>query len=117
MDIFLNVAGGLKINEPAADLSVAASLISSFSKIALPKKPIVFGEIGLSGEIRSVPQVNARLKEASKLGFTEAIIPTTRRDTNSQKKGRIKTKQSGLAIKEISKLEDLLSLFRMLNNV
>ncbi|MEE2698362.1 MAG: DNA repair protein RadA [Pseudomonadota bacterium] len=117
MDVFLNVAGGLKINEPAADLSVAASLISSFSKIALPKKTIVFGEIGLSGEIRSVPQVNARLKEASKLGFTDAIIPTTQRTTNSQKKVKIKTKQSGLTIKEISKLEDLLSLFRMLNNV
>jgi DNA repair protein RadA/Sms len=83
MDVFLNVAGGLKINEPAADLSVAAALISSVSKVALPPQTIVFGEIGLSGEIRSVSQVNARLKEASKLGFTHAIIPTPQRSNNS----------------------------------
>jgi DNA repair protein RadA/Sms len=111
MDVFLNVAGGLKINEPAADLSVAAALISSLSKVALPSQTIVFGEIGLSGEIRSVPQVNARLKEASKLGFSHAIIPTPQRVIKNHNDDRAALKINGLRITEVSKLEDLISLF------
>ena len=111
MDVFLNVAGGLKINEPAADLSVAAALISSISKVALPSQTIVFGEIGLSGEIRSVPQVNARLKEASKLGFSHAIIPTPQRVIKNHNNDRAALKVNGLKVTEVSKLEDLISLF------
>ncbi len=111
MDVFFNVAGGLKINEPAADLSVAAALISSVSKFALPSETIVFGEIGLSGEIRSVPQVNARLKEASKLGFLHAIIPTLKRSHKNHNKESTTLKVYGLKVTEISKLEDLLVLF------
>jgi DNA repair protein RadA/Sms len=111
MDVFLNVAGGLKINEPAADLSVAAALISSVSKVALPPQTIVFGEIGLSGEIRSVSQVNARLKEASKLGFTHAIIPTPQRSNNSHVAKQANNKINDLTITTVSKLEDLLAIF------
>ncbi len=74
-DVYLNVAGGLRIHEPAADLAVAATLLSGISGTALPKDTVVFGEIGLSGEIRSVNQTEARLKEASKLGFTRAFMP------------------------------------------
>lgn len=74
-EVYLNVAGGLKINEPAADLAVAAALLSALSDHALPREAVVFGEIGLSGEIRAVPQPEARLKEASKLGFAEAWMP------------------------------------------
>jgi DNA repair protein RadA/Sms len=74
-DVFLNVAGGLRISEPAADLAVAASLLSSLANISLQKEAIFFGEIGLSGEIRPVSQQEARLKEASKLGFKTAFIP------------------------------------------
>lgn len=111
MDVFLNVAGGLKINEPAADLSVAAALISSVSNVALPAQTIFFGEIGLSGEIRSVPQVNARLKEASKLGFTNAIIPTPQRTIKGQNDKKMAYTASNIAVTEVSKLEDLLALF------
>ena len=111
MDVFLNVAGGLKINEPAADLSVAAALISSISKVALPPETIVFGEIGLSGEIRSVSQVNSRLKEASKLGFTHAIIPTPQRFNKSNEAKKADNKVNNLRITTVSKLEDLLAIF------
>ncbi|NQV79014.1 MAG: DNA repair protein RadA [Alphaproteobacteria bacterium] len=74
-DVYLNVAGGLRVNEPAADLAVAAALVSSMSQIPLPPGSVVFGEIGLSGEIRGVNQAGGRLKEAKKLGFSSAIVP------------------------------------------
>ena len=78
-DVFLNVTGGFKIMEPAADLAVATSLISSLFNRSVPAGMIVFGEIGLSGEIRMVSQTELRLKEAAKLGFQEAILPQTSR--------------------------------------
>ena len=68
-EVYLSVAGGLKVTEPAADLAVAAALISAATNIALPNNSIFFGEIGLSGEVRKVSQTSARIKEASKLGF------------------------------------------------
>jgi DNA repair protein RadA/Sms len=74
-DVYLNVAGGLKINEPAADLAVAAALLSSFSGIALPAQRVTFGEISLSGAVRTSSHMALRLKEAKKLGFTEAVVP------------------------------------------
>jgi DNA repair protein RadA/Sms len=74
-DIYLNVAGGLKVSEPAADLAAAAALISSFTNKPLPRDSVVFGEISLSGEVRPAPQSEARLKEAAKLGFKRALVP------------------------------------------
>jgi DNA repair protein RadA/Sms len=74
-DVYLNVAGGLKIGEPAADLAAAAALVSSFSGRALPKDCVFFGEISLSGDIRPAPQAELRLKEAAKLGFRTAVVP------------------------------------------
>ncbi len=74
-DVYLNVAGGLKIAEPAADLAAAAALISSFTGKALPKDSVVFGEIALSGDVRASPHADARLKEAAKLGFARAFVP------------------------------------------
>jgi DNA repair protein RadA/Sms len=74
-DVFLNVAGGLRINEPAADLAVAAALISSMSGKPLPRQSVVFGEISLSGAVRPVNQSDLRLKEAAKLGFQQAFAP------------------------------------------
>ncbi len=75
-DVYLNVAGGLKINEPAADLAVAAALISSYLDTPLPSDSAAFGEISLSGDVRPVGRADARLKEAKKLGFTKALTPT-----------------------------------------
>src|SRR5215216_875263 len=74
-DVYLNVAGGLRIQEPAADLAAAAALVSSLTGAPLPAEAVHFGEISLSGAIRPVPQAPARLKEAQKLGFTAAFIP------------------------------------------
>lgn len=77
-DIFLNVAGGLRITEPAGDLAVAAALISALTGQPVPAGRVVFGEIGLSGEVRAVPQPDLRLKEAAKLGFKEALVAPQR---------------------------------------
>ena len=74
-DVFVNAVGGVKISEPAADLSVLLSIVSSLKNKALPNKLIVFGEVGLAGEIRPAPRGQERLKEAAKLGFTRAMIP------------------------------------------
>ncbi len=74
-DIYLNIAGGLRIVEPAADLAVAAALISALTEIPVPHDIVVFGEIALSGRVRPVAHADARLKEAAKLGFAEAWVP------------------------------------------
>jgi DNA repair protein RadA/Sms len=73
-DVYLNVAGGLKVGEPAADIAAAAALMSSFSGKALPPDTAFFGEISLSGDVRPPPQAELRLKEAAKLGFTGAVV-------------------------------------------
>jgi len=74
-DIYLNVAGGMKIAEPAADLAAAAALVSSLVGAVLPQDMVFFGEVGLSGAVRPVPHAGLRLKEASKLGFSRAVAP------------------------------------------
>jgi DNA repair protein RadA/Sms len=74
-DVYLNVAGGLKIAEPAADLAAAAALLSSISNVALPADHVYFGEISLSGAVRPAGHMLARLKEAWKLGFKGAHLP------------------------------------------
>jgi DNA repair protein RadA/Sms len=76
LDVYLNVAGGMKISEPAADLAVAAALLSAREDTALPADTAIFGEISLSGALRPAPQTENRLKEAQKLGFTAAIAPS-----------------------------------------
>jgi DNA repair protein RadA/Sms len=78
-DVYLNVAGGLRIQEPAADLAAAAALVSSLANAPLPSDAVYFGEVSLSGAIRPVPQISARLKEAAKLGFQRAFIPEAAR--------------------------------------
>ncbi len=105
-DIYLNVAGGLRIAEPAADLAVAAALVSALTQRPVPAEAVVFGEIGLSGEVRAVSQTDARLKEAGKLGFARALTPPRRG------KGGAKAPRDGaLAIREIEHLRELVDLF------
>jgi DNA repair protein RadA/Sms len=105
-DIFLNIAGGIRISEPAADLAVAAALLSSQSNIPVPGNTVFFGEVGLAGEIRAVSQPDVRLKEAAKLGFDRAVIPQ-----RPAKKGMAPAKVEGLKIEEITHLEDLARQF------
>ncbi len=78
-DIFINVIGGLKVSEPASDLAMAVSIASSYLDRVVPADTVAVGEVGLSGEIRTVSQLGMRLGEAKKLGFKRALIPKTRR--------------------------------------
>jgi DNA repair protein RadA/Sms len=86
-DVYLNVAGGLRIQEPAADMAAAAALVSSLAHAPLPADAVYFGEISLSGAIRPVAQTAARLKEAAKLGFKRAVIPEAARAETSAEDG------------------------------
>lgn len=104
-EVYLNVAGGLKISEPAADLAVAAALVSSLGGTPVPPETVVFGEIGLSGEVRAVSHMDARLKEAEKLGFTHAIVPARKK-----KSGKNPGYTGSLKITEIGHLNDLVFL-------
>lgn len=95
-DVYLNVAGGLKIAEPAADLAAAAALVSSLTGAALPSETVYFGEIGLSGAVRPVNHAAARLKEAAKLGFSGAVAPPDTAGA-STKVGHISTVVAAIA--------------------
>ena len=96
-DIFLNIAGGLKVTEPAADLAMASAMVSSLLNKPIPADRVVMGELGLTGEVRSVGQMDIRLKEAKKLGFKVAIIPA----------GITPPKVDGLKVVPIKRLSQL----------
>jgi DNA repair protein RadA/Sms len=104
-DVYLNVAGGLRIAEPAADLAVAAALVSARSGRPAPSDCVVFGEIGLSGEVRAVSQAATRLKEAAKLGFKRALMPLRRRSNGPAER------VAAIEAMEIERLADLMPLF------
>lgn len=103
-DIFLNIAGGIKIQEPAADVAVAAALMSALNGKVLPAEMIFFGEVGLAGEIRQVAQPDLRLKEAAKLGFAQAVMPA-RKDKKNIKP------IAGIKSIEVPRVQDLSDLF------
>ncbi|MCC7427114.1 MAG: DNA repair protein RadA [Alphaproteobacteria bacterium] len=111
-DVYLNIAGGLRISEPAADLAVAAALVSAATDQPTSPGAVFFGEIGLSGEVRPVSQPEARLKEAAKLGFREAVLPPkpARQGAGQGAKGRA-MQTEGLQLAEIGHLADLLARF------
>jgi DNA repair protein RadA/Sms len=99
-DVYLNVAGGLRIVEPAADLAAAAALISSLANAPLQADAVYFGEVSLSGAVRPVAQSAARLKEAQKLGFKRAVMPEAARGEGVE---------AGLALTSVSALVNLVS--------
>src|SRR5258705_1446913 len=101
-DIYLNIAGGWRIVEPAADLAVAAALVSALTETPFPADTVVFGEIGLSGRVRPVGHAEARLKEAAKLGFTEAWVP-------ARPSGRRGSSGEGLTTIAIGHLSELVA--------
>jgi DNA repair protein RadA/Sms len=98
-DIYLNVAGGLKVTEPAADLAAAAALVSSYTGQPLAGESVVFGEISLSGDVRAAGQAELRLKEAAKLGFKSAILPAG-----------TKAETSALALRPVADVRNLAEL-------
>jgi DNA repair protein RadA/Sms len=82
-DVFLNIAGGIRVSEPAADLGVAAAIASSFRDRPIDPQTVIMGEVGLGGEIRAIPYLEVRLREAEKLGFRHAIIPEANRPADA----------------------------------
>lgn len=101
-DVYLNIAGGLRISEPAADLAAAAALISSALDMPLPQGCVVFGEIGLSGEVRAVNRAEARLREAQKLGFDRALAPAQAK--GKVKKGDVAITSAGLLTEVVERI-------------
>lgn len=106
-EVYLNIVGGLKINEPAADLTVATALISAYKDIAISRDWVFMGEIGLSGEVRMVSQIEHRLKEAEKLGFKKAIVPDGINKLKTFKKDKYK-----LDIAALKHIRDLSIFFK-----
>ena len=102
-DVFINAVGGVKITEPGADLAVLLAIVSSLKNRPLPDKMVVFGEVGLAGEVRPVQRGQERLKEAAKLGFTHAIIP---------KANTPKHKIEGMEIIAVERVEDAVQKLR-----
>lgn len=107
-DVYLNVAGGLRISEPAADLAVAAALMSSLTGEPLPADCVVFGEVGLGGEVRPVGRSDLRVKEAAKLGFSRAFLPPppARRGASAPAE-----EAAGLRLDRLATLEELVARF------
>jgi DNA repair protein RadA/Sms len=99
-DVFVNVAGGVKINEPATDLAVALAIASAHQNRPLPTGTLAVGELGLGGEVRSVPQLEHRLREASRLGLGHAIVPPV---------GQNVPKLGGMALHEIRRLSQAMA--------
>jgi DNA repair protein RadA/Sms len=99
-DVYLNVAGGLRIQEPAADLAAAAALVSSLANAPLPPDAVYFGEVSLSGAIRPVAQTPARLKEAAKLGFARAVLPQGGSEASAE---------AGLSLEAVTSLSSLVA--------
>ena len=102
-DVFINAVGGVKIDEPGADLAVLLAIVSSLKNKPLPAKHVVFGEIGLAGEVRPVQRGQERLREAAKLGFTHAIIP---------KANKPKQAIAGIEITAVDRVEQAVDYFR-----
>jgi DNA repair protein RadA/Sms len=100
-DVFINIAGGLRVEEPAADLAIAIAVVSNQRDIPIDSKSCLIGEIGLGGEIRAVPQIEQRVQEAIKLGFESVIVPEANRRAVAQ---------HGTSVKTVSKLSQVLDL-------
>ena len=105
-DVFVNAVGGVRITEPAADLAVLMAIMSSLKNNALPEKLIVFGEVGLAGEVRPAPRGQERLREAAKLGFTRAIIPEANRPRQAV---------AGMQVFAVSRVEEAVEKIRSID--
>src|SRR5919201_7025240 len=104
-DVFVNAVGGVRIGEPAADLAVSLAVVSSLADRPIPEKVVVFGEIGLAGEVRPAPRGQDRLKEAAKLGFEKAIVPPANQP---------KAKLAGLEVLAVERIDQAVQLLRNL---
>lgn len=105
-DAYINVAGGMKVNEPALDLAIVLALLSSYKNRALGSRTLAFGEVGLTGEVRAVTMMDARIKEAAKMGYETVIVPKQRKNGQEEKKEKLKE----LRLIEVANIKELLSL-------
>ncbi len=108
MDAYVNIAGGLRVTQPAVDLAVCAALISAFKNTVIPGDTVIFGEVGLSGEVRAVPQAAERIKEAAKLGFKRVIMPEI--NVSGIRKAGIDTSRVGIEIVGVKYISELFAL-------
>ena len=102
-DVYVNVIGGLKVNEPACDLSMAVAIVSNLKNRVVPADMVILGEVGLTGNVRSIPRIEQRISEAKKLGFTKFVIP----DGNLR---QVKTKNSELQIRGVKTIQEAMQL-------
>jgi len=102
-DVFVNLVGGLKINDPAADLSIISTVASSSREKPIDPGIVLIGEVGLAGEVRSVSQVEKRIQEAKTLGFTIAIVPKSNERT-------LKPRPKGISIKFVSTVKETFNI-------
>lgn len=110
-EVYLNVTGGIKISEPAADLAVAAAIVSALSNVPMAEDTVIFGEVGLSGEVRPVAQADARIKEAERLGFRAAIVSGVKakggRDSNKNSDKKAAEAATNFNLKELKYLREI----------
>jgi DNA repair protein RadA/Sms len=106
-DVYVNIAGGMAVDEPAADLAVLAALASSVRNRPIPPGTAVFGEVGLGGEVRGVPQAGLRLREARQLGFSRVLLPASNVDDDSRR-GADDTGTTLIGVRHVGEALDLL---------
>jgi DNA repair protein RadA/Sms len=109
-DVFLNITGGIRVEDPAIDLGLAAAIISSHEDIAIPFKTCFAGEIGLSGEIRAVNRIEQRIAEAQKLGFEQIFISKYNLPSSAQDKKKMDLSRYNIDIKVVSRIEEVFEL-------
>jgi len=109
-DVFLNITGGIRVEDPAIDLGLAAAIISSYQDIPIPFKTCFAGEIGLSGEIRAVNRVEQRIAEAQKLGFEQIFISKYNLPSSAQDKKKMDLSRYNIDIKVVSRIEEVFEL-------
>ncbi|KAF1679160.1 DNA repair protein RadA [Veillonella sp. R32] len=102
-DVYVNVIGGLKVNEPACDLSVAVAIVSNLKNRPVPADMVILGEVGLTGNIRSIPRIEQRIAEAAKMGFTRFVVPAG----NSK---QVKTNRKGISIHGVTTVQEAMQL-------
>jgi DNA repair protein RadA/Sms len=108
-DVFLNITGGISVEDPAIDLGLAAAIISSHEDIAIPFKTCFAGEIGLSGEVRAVNRIEQRIAEAEKLGFEQIFISKYNLESAGQHKKRIDLSRYRIAVRTVGAIEEVFS--------
>ena len=106
-DVFLNIAGGLKVEDPSTDLAVLSALLSSFEDVPVPPHICFAGEVGLSGEIRAVNRIEQRIAEAEKLGFEKIVVSKYNLGGGRKGESKLNTKQFGIEVIEMSRVDEL----------